>query len=332
MEQQTRGSETLMKRRTILGALAIFGSASTAYTQEAYPARPIRLVIPNPPGGGSDFVGRALGERAAVHLGAQVIVDNRAGGATTIGANFVARSAPDGYTILTITTAGIVQGVIQEALPYNLERDFIPIIGVGSEPVALAVSAASNIRSLADLTSAARSSAGVTYGSGGAGTMSHLACVRLLNELQGGGTHVPFRGTGPALQALAGGHIQMMFPGIPEVKPVIDAGHVRVLGVTSDMRAPDLPDVPTTRELGFPDFSPRLWYGFVAPAGTPSNIVVRLHDAFVNALREPGIRERLTARGFTIDVQSPEAAAAYMRDETARWGQVVRANNLRATE
>jgi tripartite-type tricarboxylate transporter receptor subunit TctC len=321
-----------MKRRAILGGLAIFGSVSVAHTQQAYPVQPIRMVIPNPPGGGSDFIARALGERAAVHLGGQVVAENRAGGSTIIGANFVARSAPDGYTILTITTAGIVQGVIQETLPYNLERDFVPIIGVGSEPLALAVSSSSNIRSLADLTAAARSSAGVTFGSGGAGTMSHLACVRLLGELRGSGTHVPFRGTAPALQALAGGHIQMMFPGIPDVRPAIDAGHARVLGVTSAERMPLLPEVPTTRELGFPDFNPRLWYGFVAPAGTPSNIIVRLHEAFLRVLQEPEMQQRLASRSFTIEVQNSEAAAAYMRDETVRWGQVVRDNNLRATD
>jgi len=321
-----------MKRRIFLGSLVALSPISTAHAQEAYPARPIRLVIPNPPGGGSDFVARALGDRAAAHLGGQVVVENRAGGATTIGANFVARSAPDGYTILIITTAGIVQGVIQENLPYNLERDFVPIIGVGSEPVALSVSVASNIRSLDDLAAAARSSDGLTCGSGGAGTMAHLACVRLVGDLRGRSTHVPFRGTGPALQALAGGHIEMMFPGVPDVRPVAAAGHVRVLGVTSDERMPELPDVPTMRELGFPDFTPRLWYGFVAPAGTPPSILGRLHDAFEKALREPDMQARLAARGFTVAYQSHEATAAYMRDETARWGQVVRANNLRATD
>lgn len=321
----------MMRRRTLLGGLAAL-SPIVALAQEAYPARPIRLVIPNPPGGGSDFVARALGDRAATHLGGQVVVENRAGGATTIGANFVARSAPDGYTILIITTAGIVQGVIQENLPYNLERDFVPIIGVGSEPVALSVSAASNIRSLDDLAAAARTSDGVTCGSGGAGTMAHLACVRLISELRGSSTHVPFRGTGPALQALAGGHIQMMFPGVPDVRPVAAAGHARVLGVTSEERMPELPDVPTMRELGFPDFNPRLWYGFVAPAGTPPAIVGRLHDAFARALREQEMQARLAARGFTVAYQSAEATAAHMSEETARWGQVVRANNLRATD
>lgn len=321
-----------MKRRPLLGGLAGLSLARVSHAQEAYPVRPIRVIDPNPPGGGSDFVSRTLGERAAVLIGGQAVVENRAGGSTTIGAAFVARSAPDGYTILTITTAGIVQGVIQEALPYNLERDFVPIIGIGSVPLALAVSSASPIRSLGDLTTLARSSSGVTYGSGGAGTMSHLACLRLLNELRGNGVHVPFRGTAPALQALAGAHIQMMFPGVPDVRPVVASGHARLLAVTSDQRLPDLPDVPTTRELGFPDFTPRLWYGFVAPAGTPASILARLHDAFARALREPEMQGRLTSRGFTIDIQGPEATAAYMRGETARWGQVVRANNLRPTD
>lgn len=321
-----------MRRRTLLGGLAALGPMGAAHPQEAYPVRPIRIVDPNPPGGGSDVVSRALGERAAVHLGGTIVVDNRPGGSTTIGANFVARSAPDGYTILTITTAGIVQGVIQEALPYDIGRDFVPIIGVGSVPLALAVSTASNIRTLADLTIVARARDGVTFGSGGAGTMSHLACVRLLGELRGSGVHVPFRGTAPALQALAGGHIQMMFPGVPEVRPLVAAGHARILGVTSDERMPELADVPTTRELGFADFNARLWYGFVAPAATPPRVIARLHDAFATVLQEPDMQERLTARGFILQPQGPEATAAYIRAETARWGEVVRANNLRATD
>ncbi|MCS6922129.1 MAG: tripartite tricarboxylate transporter substrate binding protein [Elioraea sp.] len=321
-----------MQRRALLGSVAALGLANRAQAQENFPNRPIRLVVPNPPGGVSDVIARALGDRAAVHLGAQVIVDNRPGGATTIGSTFVARSEPDGYTILTLTTAGLVQGVIQENLPFSFERDFAPIIGVGSFPMALAVSTASNIRSMADLTAAARSRDGVTYGSGGAGTMSHLASVRLLNELRGHGTHVPFRGNAPALQALAGGHIQMMFPGVPEVPPVVAAGHIRVLAVTSDTRLPAIPDVPTMRELGFPEFNPRLWYAFVAPARTPAPIIARLHDAFARALHEPAIQERFTGLGFSTELRGPEALAQYMRQETERWGTVVRANNLRSTD
>jgi len=319
-------------RRTVLGCLAAIGPLRSARAQDAFPTRPIRSIDPNPPGGGSDFVSRTLGERVAALLGAQVIIENRAGGATTIGAAFVARAAPDGHTLLTITTAGIVQGVIQEGLPYSLERDFVPIIGVGSVPLALAVSAASNIRTREQLAAVARSASGITYASGGAGTMSHLACLRLLNEIGGTGVHVPFRGTAPAVQALAGGHVQMMFPGVPDIRPVVASGHARLLAVTSDARIPDLPDVPTTKELGFADFNPRLWYGFVAPAATPPAIVARLHDAYARALQEPDTRERLITRGFTIDSQGPDETARMMRAETARWGQVVRANNLRASD
>jgi tripartite-type tricarboxylate transporter receptor subunit TctC len=321
-----------MQRRAVLGSVVALGLANAARAQDGFPNRPIRLVVPNPPGGVSDVIARALGDRAAVHLGGQVVVDNRAGGATTIGSTFVARAEPDGYTLLTLTTAGLVQGVIQENLPFTFERDFAPIIGVGSFPVALAVSAASGIRSMAELTAAARARDGVTYGSGGAGTMSHLAGVRLLNELRGQGTHVPFRGNAPALQALAGGHIQMMFPGVPEVPSVMASGHVRVLAVTSEARQPAIPDVPTTRELGFPDFNPRLWYAFVAPSRTPGAVVTRLHDAFARALQEPAIQERFTALGFATELRGPEALTQFMRQETERWGAVVRANNLRSTD
>ncbi|SFK84925.1 Bug family tripartite tricarboxylate transporter substrate binding protein [Falsiroseomonas stagni] len=323
---------TRISRRTLFGGLAAIGPLGAARAQAPFPTRPIRSIDPNPPGGGSDFVSRTLGERVAALLGVQVIVENRAGGATTIGATFVARAAPDGHTLLTITTAGIVQGVIQEGLPYSLERDFAPIIGVGSVPLALAVSTASGIRTREQLVAAARTANGISYASGGAGTMSHLACVRLLNEIGGTGVHVPFRGTAPALQALAGGHVQMMFPGVPDVRPVVASGHARLLAVTSEERIADLPDVPTTKELGFTDFNPRLWYGFVAPAGTPQPIVARLHDAYARALQEPDTRGRLTSRGFTIEIQGPEETAALMRAETARWGEVVRANNLRATD
>jgi tripartite-type tricarboxylate transporter receptor subunit TctC len=329
---QDNKGETQMQRRALLGLVAALGLVRGAGAQETFPNRPIRLVVPNPPGGVSDVIARALGDRAAVHLGAPVVVENRAGGATTIGATFVARAEPDGHTILTLTSAGLVQGVIQENLPFTFERDFAPIIGVGSFPMALAVSSASNIRSLADLTAAARSRDGAAYGSGGAGTMSHLAGVRLLNELRGQGTHVPFRGNAPALQALAGGHIQMMFPGVPEVPSVIAAGHIRVLAVTSDARMPAVPDVPTMRELGFPEFNPRLWYAFVAPTRTPGHVVARLHDAFARALQEPAIQERFAGLGFSTELRGPDALAQYMRQETERWGTVVRANNLRSTD
>lgn len=322
----------MTQRRSLMMAALALGAPGLAHAQETYPSRPIRIVVANPPGGVGDVISRTLGERAGKELNATFIIDNRPGASTTIGTTFAARSEPDGYTILSLTSSGIVATLLQERLGYQLDRDFVPIIGVGSFPMALAVSNTSNIRSIQDLAAAAKSERGLTYGSGGAGTMAHLAAVRLLNELGGKGAHVPFRGNTDALQAMAGGHIEALFPSVSEVPPLLASGSLRVLAVTARERLPSLPDVPTMAELGFADFTPRLWYGFLAPARVPAPILARLHTAFATALRDPAVQQRLVPLGFSIEGQDPESTARYIREDAARWRAVIQANNLRATD
>ncbi|MCS6922134.1 MAG: tripartite tricarboxylate transporter substrate binding protein [Elioraea sp.] len=317
-----------LRRRSLLGAAVAIGVAGQAAAQEQFPSRPVRLVVPNPAGGSGDLVTRIIGERLAVELGGQVVVENRPGGATTIGTNFVARAEPDGHTLLSMSSVGVVQTVLRQRLPYDLMRDFAPIAGVGSIPLALVVSAASGIRSMDELRAAARSGNGISYGSGGAGTIGHISAVRLLGEIGGRGTHVPFRGNAEVLQAMAGGHVQLMFASVAEVPPLVAAGHLRAIAVTSTARAAALPAVPTMRELGFAEIEPTVWYAFLAPARTPPHVIHRLHEAFGRALADPATQEKLRGHGFTAELRGPDALATYVRQEAEVWGNVVRENNL----
>jgi tripartite-type tricarboxylate transporter receptor subunit TctC len=227
-----------------------------------------------------------------------------------------------------LTASGVVVSVLQEKLPYNLERDFTPIISVGSFPMVLAVPAASKLNSFADLVAAATSTEGTTYGSGGTGSLAHLSAVRLIKDLKGTGNHIPYRGNNDAIQGLLGNHVQMFFPSTAEALPLVQSGRIRLLGVTSEERLPKLPDVPTMKELGFAEFNPRLWYAFLVPANTPANIVSRLHDAFARAIMDPSVQGRLTALGFTIEIKDPAAVSAFMNEEAARWGKVIKENNI----
>lgn len=319
--------DVTMRRRSLLAA-AVAALAGPALAQDAYPSRPVRLVVPNPAGGSGDVITRIIGDRLAVELGGQVIVENRPGAATTIGVNFVARSEPDGYTLVSMPSAGLVQTVLRSRLPFDLTRDFTPVVGIGSIPLVLVVAASTPIRSMDDLRQAARTGSGPTYGSGGAGTIGHISGARLIGQLGGRGTHVPFRGNAEVLQSMAGGHVQMMFASVAEVPPLVAAGHIRALAVTAAAREPSLPGVPTMRELGFADFEPSTWYAFLAPARTPQPVVARLVDGFSRALADPTVQSKLRELAFTTEIRNPQGLAAYMRAEAELWGKVVRDNNL----
>jgi tripartite-type tricarboxylate transporter receptor subunit TctC len=324
-----------MKFKRLIYALttlsaASFGGIGVATAAEACPARFIKMIVPNPAGGVGDLIARALGEKVGAELGKPVVVENRSGATTVIGTEAVARAKPDGCTILSLTASGVVVSVLQEKLPYNLQRDFAPIISVGSFPMVLAVPVASKLNSFADLVAAARSKDGITYASGGAGTLAHLSSVRLIKELNGTGTHIPYRGNPDAIQGLLGNQVQLFFPSTAEALPLAKSGKIRLLGVTSEERLPTLPDVPTMKELGFAQFNPRLWFAFLAPASTPPNIVSGLHDAFAKAAMDPSIRDRLTALGFAMEVKDPAAVSAFMKSEAGRWGKVVKDNNIQS--
>jgi tripartite-type tricarboxylate transporter receptor subunit TctC len=286
--------------------------------------------VPFPAGGSSDVLGRAFAEKLQSELGQPVVVDNRSGGNTVIGTQAAASSAPDGYTILQVTPNAVIVASLQPGLPYDLERDFKPVVAVGAVPLLLAVSARSDIRSIADLVKVAKSTpGGASYASGGIGSLGHLAPARLLRDLKITGTHVPYRGVSPAMQDVAAGRVHFMLVSSLEGMQMAKSGLVRVLGVTSEQRLPSLREVPTMSELGFPDFTPAVWYGFVVPAKTPPDVVDRLGKAFAAAAGDAAVRERLGGLGLTVKVRNGPEFGKYIHEEAVRWGRVVKDNNIR---
>ena len=313
--------------RTMLAAAAI------AFTGGALAApicadRTIKLVIPQPAGGVGDVVGRMLADKAATFLEQPIIVENKAGASTTIGTAAVAMAKPDGCTILHMTNTAVVASAINDKLSYNLERDLIPVVGVGSFPMALTVLENSRFKTFVDLVAAAKSPEGLNYSTGGPGTMAHLASLRLLKDIGGKGTHVPYRGNAPALQGLLGGDVNFMFPTTFEAMPLVQANKVRVLGVTSDARLPTFSSVPTMKELGFADLTPRIWYAFLLPAGSKPEVVARVHDAFAKAVMDPGIQTQLRARGYIPEARSTADTTAFIKSEYVRWKKVAQENNI----
>lgn len=312
----------------LAGALCISGLV-LAQTS-TFPTRPLKLIVPFPAGGSSDILGRTFAEKLQADLGQSVIIDNRAGGNTVIGTQAAANSRPDGYTLLQVTPNAVVIASLQANLPYDLERDFTPVAGVGFVPMLLAVSAKSNIRSIADLVAVAKTAPNsLSYASGGIGSLGHLAPARFLRDLKITGTHVPYRGVAPAIQDVAAGRVHFMFVSSLEGMQMVKSGMIRVLGITSEQRLPNLPEVPTMEELGFADFTPVVWYGFVVPANTPPEIVDRLGKAIGKATSDAAVRDRLGSLGLTIKVRSAAEFGKYMREETVNWSRVVKDNNIR---
>ncbi|CAN7344424.1 tripartite tricarboxylate transporter substrate binding protein [Variovorax sp. LjRoot178] len=314
-------------------ARAMLAAAAIAFAGSALAAplcadRAVRLVIPQPAGGVGDVVGRLLAEKASTFLEQPIVVENKAGASTTIGTAAVAGAKPDGCTILHMTNTAVVASAINDKLPYNLERDLVPVVGVGSFPMALAVTENSKYKTFGDFVAAAKSPEGLTYSTGGPGTMAHLASLRMLKEIGGKGTHVPYRGNAPALQGLLGGDVNFMFPTTFEAMPLVQANKVRVLGVTADARLPAFPSVPTMKELGFGDLTPRIWYAFLLPAGSKPEVVARVHDAFAKAVMDPGIQTQLRARGYIPEALSTADTTAFIKSEYARWKKVAQENNV----
>ncbi|HSW15956.1 MAG TPA: tripartite tricarboxylate transporter substrate binding protein [Ramlibacter sp.] len=321
--------------RNITRAALALGAAlcvmAPAVAQPAsFPNRPLKLIVPFPAGGSSDILGRTFAEKLQSELGQTVVVDNRSGGNTVIGTQAAASASPDGHTILQVTPNAVIVASLQAGLPYDLERDFKPVIGVGAVPLLLAVSAKSSIRSVADLVALAKSTpGGASYASGGIGSLGHLAPARFLKDLKITGTHVPYRGVSPAMQDVAAGRVHFMLVSSLEGMQMVNSGLVRVLGVTSEQRLASLPQAPTMAELGFPDFTPAVWYGFVVPSKTPPEVIDRLAKAFAKVSSDPAVRERLGGLGLSVKVRSAPDFGKYMQEETARWGRVVKDNNIK---
>jgi tripartite-type tricarboxylate transporter receptor subunit TctC len=306
--------------------------AATARAQQDYPNRPIRLIVPYPPGGPTDLIGRVVSELLSKRLGQQVIVDNRGGAATVIGAEIAARAPADGYTLLlaTVTTLAVTPA-LQNKLPYHPERDFTPISMLAAQPYLLAVTPSLPATSVKQLVAHAKANPGkLSFASAGIGAGAHLAGEMLKHMAAINVVHIPYKGTGPAITDLISGQVAFMFGGISAIYPHSLAGRLRVLAVSSAKRSPALPDVPTVAEGGIPGYGTNSWNSLVAPRATPGHIVERLNAETVAVLNQPEVRERLKVQGIDPDPGTPAQLAVHIKSELARFDKLIKAIGLKA--
>ncbi|MCC6533530.1 MAG: tripartite tricarboxylate transporter substrate binding protein [Burkholderiales bacterium] len=307
-------------------AAACLLQCGMALAADAYPAKPVRIVVPFAAGGSTDILARNIAQRLNEVLRGPVIVENRPGGGAVVGAEYVAKSAPDGYTLLMGTnTTHAVAPHLYSKLPYNALRDFIAIGEVANNPQFLDVHPSIPVRSVKELIALARARPGqLNYGSAGQGSASHMAMELFKSMAKIDLVHVPYKGTGPAMIDLLGGHLSLMFDVVLTTLPYMKAGKVRVLGVSSLTRAEVAPEVPTIAETGLPGYEALVWFGLFAPAGTPTELVARLSSEIGNIVRQPKLRETMVLQGLTPVGSSPSEFAARVSKDNAVWGKVIR--------
>ena len=318
----------------LLFLVCVFLLASgTAWAQspDSYPTRPIRFILPFPPGGGTDILGRMIAERLSAHLGQPVVTENRGGAGGNVGAEAAARSAPDGYTIVLVAPSLAISPSLYSKLNYDPVRDFAPVSLVATVPNVMITQASLPVQTLQEFIALARAKpGGLNFGSGGAGTSNHLA-GELFNLVTGVKlVHIPYKGVNLAMQDVLAGNIHLAVIGIPAAAPHIKAGRLRALALVAPQRSSALPEVPTVAEAGLPDFEVTTWYGVLAPAGTPRTIVTRLNSELVKIMHSPELKERLAATGTDPFTSTPEEFAAYIKREIAKWGEVIRKAGVKA--
>ena len=313
-----------IKSRLPLLALLLL-TAATAVEAQDYPTRPIKIVVPFAPGGGTDFLARLIGQKLADGLGQSVLVDNRPGGSTIIGAQIVAKAAPDGYTLLSSngTTFSINQ-TLNKKLPYDPIKDFVPIALTGRFVMLLVVASGFPAQTTAELIAQAKAKPGqIPFASPGQASAHHLAMAQFMQQAGIDMVHVPFKGAGPAMQELLAGRVPVMFLDYSTAQEMLRAGRLRAIATATSERFAPLPAVPTLREAGFDIADTAAWQGLAAPAGTPPAIIRRLNAEVVRALAEPATRQRLLDAGIDPISGPSEQFAAYIRSEVGRWAGVI---------
>jgi tripartite-type tricarboxylate transporter receptor subunit TctC len=302
----------------------VIAIAPAAPAQSDYPNRPIRLIVTVPPGGAADFIARLVGAKLAESLGQPVLVENRGGAGGTIATDAVAKAPPDGYTLLqnSITTHG-VGPLLYARLPYDPVKDFAPISGLALLPLIMAVNADLPPRNVDELIRFSKSTS-LNFASSGNGGAPHMAAELFKSVTDAPITHVPYKGSGPAVADLVGGRVQIMFDAAPSLIQHVRSGKLRVLAAASPQRNRLLPEVPTFAELGHPKVSVSLWYGLLAPAGTSAPVIERLNRQVLKILETADVREKLLAQGAEPMPGSPQAFASFMQEEMAKWAPVVK--------
>ncbi len=313
----------MLKRFLILFSWAL--SVATAHAQQ-FPSKPVRIINPFASGGATDIIARTMAQKLTEAWGQAVVVENRAGASGAIGVEMVAKSPPDGYTLLIATqTTHAANPALYAKLPYDAARDFAPLTLAGSTPLALMVRPSLPVSSVKELIAFARKNpAKLVYASGGNGTSQHLTTELMKSMSSTYMLHIPYRGAGPAMTDLLGGQVDLMFDNLPTALPHIKAGKLRGLAVTTASRSPLAPELPTMAESGLPGFELSTWFAFFAPAATPRAIVDKISGDMRRVLAQPDMKERLAAIGVDVRGSTPDELATFQRAELAKWGKIVK--------
>jgi tripartite-type tricarboxylate transporter receptor subunit TctC len=327
--QMRTSSPSSIPRRAAIGLALLFSCGVTL--AQGYPARPIRLVVPFPPGGGTDIIAREVANKVANSEGWTIVIDNKPGSGGNIGVDAAAKATPDGYTLVLGQTSNLaINPTLYAKLPYDPVKDLAAVGLVASAPLVLVVSAASPYKKLADVVAAAKAKpTALNYASSGNGTVAHLATEQFQKAAGVQFTHVPYKGASQGLTDLVGGQIQMYISSVPTLIAQIKSGQLRALAVTSLQRNRDLPDVPTMAESGYKDFEAVTWFGVAGPAAMPKDAVTKLNAAFNKALATPEVQKKLAAQGAEVMSGPPEKFASLIRTDGVRWGAVVKVSGIK---
>ena len=317
--------------RAVTAAIMLVASAGGALAQD-FPGRAIKMVVAFPPGGPTDFVARLLADKMKSLIGQSVIIENKAGANAAIGADFVAKSEPDGYTIFFTTMGAVaINPNLRADLPYNPVKDFAPITLVVNTPEVLVVRPEMAVKTAKDLSNLALSKpGGITMASTGVGSPPHLALELFQSASKATVVHVPYRGAAPAVTDVLGGQVDALFADLPVLMPQIRGGKLKPIGIAASTRAEVLPDVPTLDELGLPGVHVDNWYALFAPARTPPAVVAKLNNAVVTALKDPELRKKLVESGAFPAAGTPEALGEHLKNEIARWGKIIKEKGIKS--
>ena len=306
-----------------------FAAIPPVYAQ--YPNRPVRIIVPTSSGAGADFAARLMSQQLSERYTQQVVVENRAGATTMIGTETVAKSAPDGHTLLMAPPAFAINPSLFRKVPYDALRDFAPITHVGNSPLVLVVHPSLPLKSVKELIAVAKARPGeILFASSGSGSITHMSAELFLYMTGTRMLHVPYKGPAPGVIDLVGGRVQMMVTSATITLPHLRTGRLRALGVTSAKRTPAAPDIPTIAEAGVPGYESLAWYALLAPTGTPREIISQLNMDVVGVLRAQSVRDRLGNEGIEVVASSPDELAAYIRSEMVKWAKVVKAAGIQA--
>jgi len=324
---------TRMKWLLAAGAGCAFVIVSGALPAQGYPAKPIRVVVPYAPGGATDLTARLVGQKMQEAMKQNVLVDNRPGAGGVIGTDIVAKAAPDGYTVLIAVPAEIAILPHLQKMPYNVARDLAPVSLAAVTPLILVVHPSLPVRSVKDLIAFAKARPGqLSYASAGTGGVQHLSGELLKVTMKLDMAHVPYKGAGPVMPDLIGGHVPMFFSGMPPAMPHVKAGKLRALAVTTTRRSPAAPDVPTMAEAGVPGFDISNWFAYFVPSGTPAEVISRLNSEVNRGLKQPDVREKLANVGAETVGTSPEELAKFVRSETEKFARLVKLSGAKGTD